>query len=387
MPRIRNISGIESKQSRSSQKSAVKDDPDDSRQMLVRQSTKRDLDIAQNALLQAEAQNTELKRALAECQGQVLKVKQDMMLDRIMQEDANVKKLHQAQKEKHGIQKCADAHKIVRLELERKLSTMTEKFDSTTARANNLQQDSDHLQAVIKILYGDLDELRQLESEEVARRKKQKQGLPPPYQDFRRRDQQAPYEQHTDNGSFDENKLEDTVKEDFDDALIKAHKDRVTYLKSDNITLKTKGNSIIFTATANALAVACLRLRPVLRSTDDMHDWIAEFLLELSWIAVSACEVRPTTIYLTTQEKNRAGLAFREVDELLLEALKQGFDDIDPEYELLVYELQTHLTRTLALQKSFMMVNTRTGYDYFDKTVEWLSEQVQYWRQMQANSS
>lgn len=364
----------------------MKDDPEDLGRDVMRQSAKRDLDVVQNALLQAEAQNTELKRALAECQGQMLRVKQDMMLNYIMQQDANVKKFCQAQKEKYYIQKCADTHKTVRLELEKKLNCMTDKFDSATDRANTLQHTSDHLQAVVKILYGDLDELRQLESEEVARRKKQKQGLPPAYQDHRKRDQRAPYDQHTDNGSFDENKLEDTVKEDFNDALRKAHNERIGYGKSDNISHKMKADSIIFTATANALAVACLRLRPVLRSTDDMGEWIAEFLLELSWIAVSACEVRPATIHLTTQEKNRAGLAFREVDELLLETLKQGVDDVDPDYELLVYELQTYLTRTLALQKSFTMLHMRTGYDYFDKTVEWLSEKVEYERQRQANS-
>jgi hypothetical protein len=316
----------------------------------------------------------------------MLRVKQDLMLDHIMQQDSNLKKLRQAQKEKHGLQKCADTHKMVRLELERKLNCMTDKFDSATDRANTLQHNADHLQTVIRLLYSDLDELRQLESEEVARRKKQKQGLPPAYRDHSKRDQQAPYDQHSDNGSFDENKLEDAVKEDFDDALREAYKERISYLKSDNMSLKIKADSIIFTATANALAVACLRLRPVLRSTDDMGEWIAEFLLELSWIAVSACEVRPATIYLTTQEKNRAGLAFREVDGLLLESLKQGVDGISPDYELLVYELQNYLTRTLALQKSFTMLHTRTGYDYFDKTIEWLTEKVEYERARQANS-
>lgn len=145
-----------------------------------------------------------------------------------------------------------------------------------------------------------------------------------------------------------------------------------------------KGDSIIFTTTANALAVACLKLRPMLRSADDMAYRTVEFILELGWKAVSACELRASAFYLTVGEKSRASLAFKEVDECLLEALKRGPGS--DRHEMLVYELQGYLTQARAIQGSFALIHARSGYNYFDKSVEWLTEQVESERMRQANA-
>ena len=179
-----------------------------------------------------------------------------------------------------------------------------------------------------------------------------------------------------------------TIEEDFEEALRKAHKYRIKCRESTNESSRTKGDAVIFTSVANALAVTALKLKPVLRSTDDMGDWIAEFVLELSWKAVAACEVRPATIYLTTKEKSRTSICWREADECLLEAFKKSLDERpDKKSVLLVYDLQDYLTRTMALQRSCLQLHTHISYEYFEKSVRWLTEQVESERFRQANGS
>ena len=81
-------------------------------------------------------------------------------------------------------------------------------------------------------------------------------------------------------------------------------------------------------------------------------------------------------------------LAYEEIDQCLLEACCHAFADETglSRYIGLVYKFQNYLTQMTALQTQFdlLLRQSRAGYEYFFKTIEWLTEQVEHERENRA---
>jgi hypothetical protein len=386
------MGSIEGMPSRRLQKAPVKDSGGAPASAITDLSTvgdKHELHTAQDALLQAQTEIAELKRVLAAQQDRFnhdqKALKQDLVLGHVMMQEALTKRVVAAQRRTHSIQRAYNKQKKEADELQKKLDVLTEKYSKSSLDIKAAEDRRAHVEALLRTLTCDLDELRQFENEEAARRRKEKNGLPPPYKDYRKRNHQPPYERHEDAGSFDTTELEEIIRNDFDTELCRADKKRLQSMK-DDAGNKTKADAMTFCTTSQCLRKSCRLLRTILTSNPEEADWIAHFILELSWGVASACEVRPVTVYLTSAEKTKIGLGFREVDEILLEALKKEFETDTDDDELPLYELQRYLTQINCIHKSFINLRAHAGYDYFGQTITWLEEQVESERVRVANA-
>ena len=382
-------SSTESMASRRLQKAPVKDSFGSPGSATSDSPDKHELHTAQDALLQAQAQIAELERVLADQQERFDHDKkaltQDMVLGHVMMQEALTKRVVAAQRHRHSVQRLYNEQKKATEELQCKLDTLTEKYQRSSLDIKAAEDGRAHLETVLRTLTCDLDELRQFENEESARRRKEKQGLPPAYKDYRKRKHQAPYERHKDAGAFDTAELEEIIRADFDTALCQADKKRLQIVKDDSGN-RTKADALIFCQTSHSLRKSCRLLKNVLTSNPEEADWIADFIVELLWDVVSACEVRPVTIHLTAADKSKLALGFQEVDEILLEALKKGHELDDGEDELPLYELQRYLTQVNCIHRVLINLTTQAGYDYFGHTITWLEEQVELERVRVANA-
>lgn len=157
--RVKAISQTESKSSRSLQKAPVKVGPDVPAYDVPARSIKCELDAAQHALLQAEARITELNRALAGKEIQILRMKQDLMLDHVMREESNLKKLRAVQKEKHGILRYSNKKSEMVAALQSqvdesrvRVDLMTDQYKKACTLNEHYVQNEDHFHAVIRTL-------------------------------------------------------------------------------------------------------------------------------------------------------------------------------------------------------------------------------------------
>ena len=350
---------------------------------------KHELYTAQDALLQAQTEIAELKRVQAVQQERFehdqKALKQDLVLGHVMMQETLSKQVAAAQKRISSIQKAYNEQKKETDGLQKKLDVLTERYLKSSKDIKAAEDGRAYVEALLRTLESDLDELRDFENEEAARLRKENSGLPPQYKDYRKRQHQAPYERHDDAGSFDTSKLEDTMRSEFDTQLCRADKKRLKYMKDDSEN-KTKATAMIFCATSQCLTKSCRLLRTVLTSNPEEANWIAHFILELLWNVASACEVRPVTIYLTNADKTKLGLGYKEVDEILLEALKKEIETKAKDNELPLYELQRYLTQINCIHDSFINLKVHAGYDYFGQTSTWLEEQVEAERVRVANS-
>ncbi|KAM0689754.1 hypothetical protein Q7P36_010625 [Cladosporium allicinum] len=114
-------------------------------------------------------------------------------------------------------------------------------------------------------------------------------------------------------------------------------------------------------------------------------DRIAKFLLELLWRCVAACEVRPGPgiLFLTSARTSELiasiMLHFTQVDSVLTKALQLAFSR-----SISTTKLQYHLAQLERLNKTFQgeLYEQVASRQFFEKSTEWLSEQVEKIRSM-----
>lgn len=359
------------------------------------QAFQKDLENARNEtyslqeqLVKAEAQIAELRDALAAKDKGVLRLKQDLMLDRLLYEEAEAKKHHALLREKCSIQNLATDRLQKLTETTQKLDTITAKWKQAQLRVDLHEEEHEHWNHAMKLLRSDLDDAMGLANVEAQRRRRTKEGLPPAYDKYQQCSNMPPYEHHDDAGEFDKTQFEEAIRKEFDVALKTAHKERMDLQESEHECQRFQGDSVLFVALSKCLQRTPTKLQTFVTSTEATGFWVSQFILELGWKAVSACELRPATIFLTPDEKAKAAIAFGDADEALLTALMKGVLGTSPGMEdggMVVYELQRFLSQTLALQRDLMNLDVRISYRYFEKSVEWLEAQVEMLRALQAN--
>lgn len=371
-------------------------------------------------------------------------LKQEMMLDIVKINEVADKKIKTLNREKYYLQKEAGEHKGEIANIKLRLDTLTSKYNKTLADMNAYKDETEHLSAENKSLEEDVDALRQIENEEAARRLQQSQGLPPAYGSLNDKDQLPPYQQHRDSGAFDVASFKRSIRSQFITALLDAESRSQTLRSSTDPNAQASADASMFYCTSLALSDACRQLRTALDAAqsvlstnfvelavkvnpgclstpetkreisrqiarrDYVADRIAKLILDLSWRVVSACELRPTILRLSSQDKAKVALAYKEADEVLLEALRQAFSGSDTSNngqrqqvapaEILdtcvltrrphiVYEYQDYLTQIEAICKRFANLHAGLSYRYFSKTDYWLCEQVEAERVNHANGA
>jgi len=120
-------------------------------------------------------------------------------------------------------------------------------------------------------------------------------------------------------------------------------------------------------------------------------DRITKLLLELLWRTASACELRPSQRKLNAMFDHTLPVMHTSVDEVLVAALRLAFSKT---HSLAAF--QNYLTQIEILEKKFRTFevgmtlgahNSLTHFDFFDKTLLWLNEQVEKEREMRANET
>ena len=363
-------------------------------------------------------------------------IKQEMMLDILKANESADKRVSTLNREKHYLQLYANEQKKEAIEIKGRLEALSTRYAKTLTDMNMYRQEAEHLQSLNKTMEEDLDELRRIENEDAAHRKKQAQGLPPAYGCLDDEDHQPPYVLHKDGGTFDIASLKRSVRAKFShnlvDAQIRTNDLRSSICPND----KAKADMNIFWSASIALKESCARLKAALECAktayngsiselvamcrlpgaskfktkatitrefgrcnahrDYIADRIAKLILELSWRVIGACELRPRTLRLTSEAKAKLGLAYRDVDDCLLEALRDACSSSDEKhgtpYEIrdrkaqALFEYQSYLTQVETLLKKFSGLRAGVSYQYFNKSMAWLCEKVETERFHQANA-
>ena len=399
------------------------------------------LDALQASIREAQLRIADLEQELEEQaqanEQQQLIVKQNVMLDHIKATETFEKKINTLKRERHFLHVDVVQQKKEAMEAKAKLSTMTEKYNTAFANWQTYKVEVEHLQSVNKTFEEDIDELRQIENENAALRRQQAQGLPPAYASLEDEDQAPPYWQHKDNGVFDTAHLKRNVRNQYMQRLLNAQARTEAARASPHLNDKAGGDTMVFYGASTALSEACGSLKRALDSAQDVvstrflelmakckasgvadpgtaiqferqqikcsharrdyiADRIAKLILDLSWRVISACELRPTSLHLTAYEKAKLGLAFKDVDDTLLEALRAAFSYAEDESgdrakvrarkAQMLFEYQAYLTQIQTLAYKFRLLRAGVGFSYFTRSQIWLCEKVETERYHQANT-
>lgn len=351
-------------------------------------------------------------------------LKQDLVLDMVRRHehhDQTMKKLH---REKHHLTQYANEQKAEMEKQKKKADEEKAKHVKAQLELTYHKGEVEHLQALNKVMEEDLDELRQIENEDAAQRQRKVQGLPPAYGSLDDEDPFATPQLHEDSGSFDVAVFKRTVREDFMRKLNAAQNECGT-LRTNPHSTDSRSSDLLFCATSFALSDSCRSLRTALDHAENafstkmdvqadkvrletlnnsqyvhiakryiarrdfVADRVAKTILDLSWRVISASELRPCTLRLDRSEKARLNLAYKEVDECLLEALRQTFilNKFGVGKNSLVWEYQHYFTQLSALRLAFNNLHAGISYSFFSKALDWLGEQVETERMNQANRS
>ncbi|KAK5171248.1 uncharacterized protein LTR77_004392 [Saxophila tyrrhenica] len=275
-------------------------------------------------------------------------------------------------------------------------------------------------------LEADLDSLRALDNEEAARRDKY-HGLPPNYDDVMAGTAQPPWKMAKDGGLYDIALLKSSVRKKFDAEIRLAYDDceRMRALGGQPLE---NSNKQLFCAASEALRKAAVRLRTALmysaksmRTVDSMFKLeqpegstsqrkgvpayvarsglkfasqsscasrVAKLLLDFTWRVISATELRPGgSVVLSDKEQTTLGLGMREVDDVLLEAIRTtlSVDRSDGAPVHRAYEFQNWLLQVSAVKEEMETEEWQLHYKVFNKTETWLNEQVEQEREGAAN--
>jgi hypothetical protein len=138
--------------SKSTQKAPAQDNLAIPEADFTARSTDYDLQLAQDALLQAEAKISVLQDEVRRAGESVLKMKQDVLLDYIIKTRSSEQNLRQLRKEKHTIQQRVDEQEKANEELHTKLEDVTDKWKKACLQNKMHEDDHEHFTTYIKVL-------------------------------------------------------------------------------------------------------------------------------------------------------------------------------------------------------------------------------------------
>lgn len=391
----------------------------------------------------AEARVVSLEHALqvekASQEQRQLKLRQDMMLGIVQQQDKVRKLIEEFTKAKRHRDKLAE--KLLELQKHHKehvdrLELQVTMEKSSTLRANSeliiWRSEAEHREMLHRTLEEDLDELRRIANEETAARRwsEKRQCLPPAYGSLDDVDAYPPPEECVDSGALEVATFKRTTRDKFTKGLTAAQ------AKHDFAVIKPETDSSVaagemYVSLCLALADAASNIDGVLVRAGDLFkantdkplpdggawlpgierghnelarmqkrshargayvaDRLAKLILELTARFLAALELRPVSARLSQTDKTRIGLSWTAIDSSLTDALRRTFDSASSAHPSRLMELQVFFTQVEMLQDR--LNKTRVGSDahlqtpYFDRAWSWLADCVEKERSLAAGAN
>lgn len=392
-------------------------------------ATESPLDELQDRFIKAQYDIADLRDALHKQSQRHMQeklfLKQDMMLDMLRRHELSKQTMDKLMREKHILTRYASEQKKEAEQQKKKAEEEIKKHDKAKLDLNYFKNEAEHLQTINKVIEEDLDELRQIENEDAAQRKRKTSGLPPAYGSLDDEDRYLTPQVHEDSGSLHVAVFKRAIRSDFMQKLMSAHILEPGETDENGNATTNRTPQCIFYVTSCALSDACQRLKVALEHAEnvlstDMHthaakagaegvdnpavlhiakrciarrDFVAErvarMILDLGWRVVSASELRPYDLHIEKEQRVRLNLAYKEVDECMIDALRQMFTltQFGIKKDSILWEYQHYFTQVTALRRAFINLSSGTSYPFFSKTYNWLEEQVETERMNQANRS
>lgn len=212
---------------------------------------------------ESQDNNARLKRKISRLEADLLdqrafteeaqkRVKQDMLLDIILQKEQVAKAAKNADLTKRRHDKEVAEWKVKVSEATDKVLKERDQRETAQATAEVYRVETEHLQNVNVIIQSDLDELRAVEVETAIVRKDESRGLPPAYGNLDDEHRFPPYSQHADGGSLEVAHLKREVRRRFEGRILEVFK------------MKTGKTPNMFVCMSSALEEACQSLGAVL---------------------------------------------------------------------------------------------------------------------------
>lgn len=329
---------------------------------------------------------------------------QDRLLDSIVLRDKHEKAIRSLKRQMSTMQHHAE-HKLAEREKELcevqgnlqaarddvkaaqdKLGSSVNKYLTSQSELRWSEEQALRFETLYNNLRDDLDDLRRLENEDVARRQKEALGLPPAYLNRLNPSLQPPYLKHQDGATFSLDATKQIIDNDFNEDLEIYRGLYVTSRTQKDEKIKMDAEKNFFILISRTFVEACRKLQNVTHSRPDHAASIADYTLKLSWSTVSACELRPAVMFsFDPDEKTEMAMIYQEMDETLMGMLQKVLKVEGRDEVLTAYECQKYLTQVKAVRVSFEATMVDIGSYFFTQTINWLEEQTEFERQNQGN--
>lgn len=358
------------------------------------------------------------------------RVKQDMFL-RIMQEKEKLLIAEQSQERERRIHLKTIADLKENLEHSRNLARQAhEKLLRALNEQKGLRLEAEHFQALNATMEADMNEMRDIESEDAAKRRKEDQGLPPAYGNLNDEDRFPPHSRHEDAGTLEVAQIKRRAREMFSKEvrriLTMDRKDIFLHLTtalafachtfhdyldaapSVTVTRSHRGAKDESTSTKSSAHASGKKMHKTMQPspagpilTDHrpqgpgnkgtflvqqlagapyVADCIVRLIHDLTWRFVSVCDHGLSLPPLREAAKRELATKHKAIDNALTSALHLTFRDSRP-----LPNLKYCLTQTMALQTHLGEIQPGFNYSYFSNAIAWLSEQIECERALAAN--
>lgn len=369
-----------------------------------------------------------------------LKIRQDMFLVVLEKEEKLQKAIQTAKRYQQDslkgiktIQAQTASHAEEKTKLETEIQIQKSRVVRAESESRSLATQADHAHHMQRVMEEDMDELRRIHNEDIAKSREQakKRELPPAYgslDDDSLNDQDEygmpPYEKHVeDSGALEVANLKRVIRETFTRDVADAQD------KARAVTCPAREHA----AHATMLVSICASLANAARNLDDIlkrysevrsinvyqyaentntrhffktrtptsgaeasfvADRTAKLLLDLALRLISALELRPYNYRLTQANKTSIALSWAAVDSTLTTALRQTFSFTTPKpsrlTDLQIYSTHIHMLQS-KLHSFARLGNTAPGSTHhcgslhaLDESLAWVMDQVEKEREMVA---
>lgn len=373
--------------------------------------THRKLKVAE-AWREVESLRTMVEEERTHHREGMLKVRQDMLLDVFKeQEKSNRLKVELDRSQRH-CEKLTEHYDARLAVLSRDKDIAEGKYRTALAEADVLQLDLARSGEEVHFLEGDIAELRRIENDEAAKRRDNARGLPPPYGNLDDEEYLPPHSHTKDCGSLKVSALKMGIRTRFERDSVAAQA-RVAVLRESYADEEGIAGAELFCSLSKSLAECCYDLSRALEHASDFRATIyqkltarpttdrpkaarmliqigrvafvaqrlVKLIIDLCWRMIGYHELKGTRISLAESDKAKAAVYHTQIDETALTAVRSAFRDAKP-----LLDLQQYSTQLTALRERFLRFQTRTTYKFFDKSLQWLDEQIEKGREVKANA-
>ncbi|OQO02443.1 hypothetical protein B0A48_11970 [Cryoendolithus antarcticus] len=233
------------------------------------------------------------------------------------------------------------------------------------------------LQQTVQEMQGDLEEACRFKNEERPDRSSNAyEGLPPPYGSLNRKEYLPPYGRHKDVGKANQVNSDNAICDNFEDDL-----DAATGLIASNGDDSTGPVTNLVAGVLAALVEACRSIQYLHQTIDEPIDAAsrAELLVNLSWRAFAAIDVRPNA---AAPDRLQLTETFVLANDVLLALLRTAQFERRTLDELSHYHCQVE-----RLNQGFRQTFPAGPKAYFASSTTWLHDQICKEREMIANGT